>query len=209
MRNPRVILALVAIALLSACGAQTAMNAPPEVVSRAAYVHGGPTAITLYTMVNNRSGSGAHSSIMINASQRVIFDPAGSVRHKAMPERDDVLFGITPAIADFYARAHARETYHVVIQRVEVPPEVAERALQLAISNGAVSQAQCALSITRILSQLPGFEPIRSTWFPNKLSESFAQLPGVTTERLYEYDDDDKEVALEAFDAEELVTQNQ
>ena len=66
---------------------------------------------------------------MINGSQRVIFDPAGTVRLNAVPERGDVLFGITPQVEDFYARAHARETYHVVIQEIDVTPETAESVI--------------------------------------------------------------------------------
>ena len=62
-------------------------------------------------------------------SQRVIFDPAGTVRHAHLPKKDDVLFGVTPAIEDFYVRAHARKTHHVVIQTLEVPPDVVELAL--------------------------------------------------------------------------------
>lgn len=104
-------------------------DASAEVISSASYRHDGPAALTLYTMINNRSGAGAHSSVMINGSQRVIFDPAGTVRLSAVPERGDVLYGITPQVADFYARAHARETYHVVIQEIDVSPEVAEQAL--------------------------------------------------------------------------------
>ena len=61
---------------------------------------------------------------MINGSQRVIFDPAGTVRLSAVPERGDVLYGISPKVADFYARAHARETFHVVIQEIEVSPDI-------------------------------------------------------------------------------------
>jgi len=47
---------------------------------------------------------------------------------------------------------------------------------------------------------LPGFEGIQSTWFPKNLSDQFGQYPGVTTERLFENDDDDKtlEVILPA-----------
>lgn len=146
---------------------------------------------------------------MINGSQRVIFDPAGSVRHETVPERNDVLYGITPGVADFYTRAHARATHHVVVQRIVVSPEVAERALQLAISNGSVGQAQCALSVSAILRQLPGFQGVKSTWFPVKLSESFGQVPGVVTERFYEYDDEDKSVALRAYDPQKVAAQNQ
>ena len=197
------ICAAAAVLGLAGCGGgitDVRPDAYPETVSRAAYVHDGPPALTLYTMINNRSGAGAHSSLMINGSQRVIFDPAGSVRLSAVPERNDVLYGVTPGVADFYARAHARETYHVVIQRVEVSPEVAERALQLALQNGPVASAQCALRTSSILRQLPGFETVGSTWFPKRLMEDMAELPGVQTTRLFEEDDDDKALAIAAFE---------
>ena len=187
---------------LAGCGAGADMrpDASPEVISSASYRHEGPTALTLYTMINNRSGAGAHTSLMINGSQRVIFDPAGTVRLRAVPERDDVLYGITPGVADFYARAHARKTYHVVIQTIEVPPEVAERALRLAVANGPVASAQCALSTAAILRQLPGFESVGSTWFPKRLMDDFEKLPGVTTTRIFENDDDDKAVAIAQYE---------
>ena len=196
------ILAGLAMLALVGCGAGADMrpDASPEVISSASYRHPGPTALTLFTMINNRSGAGAHTSLMINGSQRVIFDPAGTVRLSAVPERGDVLYGITPGVADFYARAHARETFHVVIQTIEVPPEVAERALRLAIANGPVASAQCALSTAAILRQLPGFESIGSTWFPKRLMENFGQLPGVQTQKIFENDSDDKAVAIAQFE---------
>lgn len=192
----------LAMLALAGCGAGADMrpDASSEVISSASYRHEGPTALTLYTMINNRSGAGAHTSLMINGSQRVIFDPAGTVRLRAVPERDDVLYGITPGVADFYARAHARKTYHVVIQTIEVPPEVAERALRLAVANGPVASAQCALSTAAILRQLPGFESVGSTWFPKRLMDDFEKLPGVTTTRIFENDDDDKAVAIAQYE---------
>ena len=174
--------AALALSLLAGCASDTSPNdASLEEVSRAVYRHDGPPALTLYTMVSNKTGAGAHTSLMINGSQRVIFDPAGSVQHPDIAERGDVLFGVTPRIADFYARAHARETFHVVIQRIEVDAATAEKALQLALDNGAVSQAFCSQATSRLLRQLPGFESIRPTFFPNSLSDQFAKLPGVTT----------------------------
>lgn len=185
---------------LAGCADERTRFDPPEVIERAIYRHDGPPALTLYTMVSNATGQGAHSSIMINASQRVIFDPAGSVAHPAIAENGDVLYGITPRIADFYARAHARETYHVVIQRIEVPASTAEQALRLAIGNGAVSQAFCANATSNLLRQLPGFESIRPTFYPRKLSNQFGGLPGVTTRELRENDADDKSIAIAEFD---------
>ena len=203
IRCLRLGLAALGLAALSACAPQgQGPDASLEEVSRAVYRHDGPPALTLYTMVSNRSGEGAHTSLMINASQRVIFDPAGSVSSDRIPERGDVLYGITPQIEDFYERAHARETYHVVIQRVEVPPVVAEQALQLAMQNGRVGQMFCTSATAGILKQLPGFDGIRSTFFPTALSEQFAKLPGVETRRVYETDGDDKGEAIAEFEAE-------
>ena len=54
-------------------------------LANAAYHHSGPASLSLITMVKNGSGTGAHTSVMINASQRIIFDPAGTVRHARLP----------------------------------------------------------------------------------------------------------------------------
>ncbi|SFE83559.1 hypothetical protein SAMN04515678_11839 [Roseivivax sediminis] len=174
-------------------------DAPPEAVARAAYMHDGPPAITLFTMVSNRSGGGAHSSLMINGSQRVVFDPAGSVSHPQMIERGDVIYGISPRLAELYEKAHARETYHVVVQRKEVPPEVAEAALERAMNYGTVAQGLCTQAAGNVLAGLPGFESIRPTFFPNGLSKQFGALPGVTTRKRFENDSDDKSIAVNAY----------
>lgn len=181
---------------------QNRPNATPQQVADAIYRHDGPPALTLYTMISNTSGSGAHTSLMINApSQRVVFDPAGSVGLSAMPEIDDVLYGITPQIKDYYERAHARNTYHVRIQRIEVPAATAELALRRVQANGKVSPAACTTVTSRILSELPGFESIRQVVFPNKLADQFAKLPGVTERKLFENDADDKTLAEAAAEA--------
>ncbi len=200
---------LVALGL-SGCAAPSPDDVSAETARQFAYRHDGPPALTLYTMVSNRSGSGAHSSIMINASQRVVFDPAGSVKHPAIAERGDVLYGITPRIADFYERAHARETYHVVIQRIEVSPEVAEMALRLAQDRGTVASAFCTNATSKLLSQLPGFEQIKPTFFPGNLQKQMSQVPGVTERKLFENDSDDKGVAIAAFkpDAPSVTAQS-
>lgn len=190
------------LALMLAAGACAPLDqtdASLAEVQAAYYRHPGPPKLTLFTMVNNDTGSGAHSSIMISGSQRVIFDPAGSVRLSSIPERNDVLYGITDHVADFYTRAHARRTYHVVVQEIEVPAQVAEMALQRALSNGSVAQSQCTLATSGLLAGLPGFEHIKRTWFPNRLADQLRAMPGVKTRELYEYDDDDKTLALRAY----------
>ncbi|MGX0976634.1 hypothetical protein ACSSVY_002354 [Roseovarius sp. MBR-51] len=192
-------LAVAASLTLAGCAAESVW-APDDEVARAAYRHDGPPRLTVYTMINNNNGSGAHTSLMINGSQRVIFDPAGSFnKGKHLPERNDVLFGITPAVEDVYTRYHARKTYRVQIQRLDVSPQLAERAMQLVKAAGPVPQAQCSLATSQILAELfPG--QVSSSWLPRKTADEFAKVPGVTGETLYEYDDDDNSNVLAAWD---------
>ena len=62
---------------------------------------------------------------------------------------------------------------------------------RLAKDYGAVPKAQCSLSITRILQQVPGFGSIPVGYFPKRVSAWFETLPGVTTRRISD-DDADK-----------------
>lgn len=200
---PRLLAAVSAGAMLAGCATTGAIttDASPADAAAAAYRHDGPPALTLYTMVNNRSGAGAHTSLMVNApSQRVIFDPAGSVELSVMPEIGDVLYGITPRVEEWYERAHARKTYHVRIQRVEVPAAVAERALRLVQASGPVASARCTSATASILQQLPGFESLSTTWFPNTLADQLARLNGVDGRKLFEEDADDKGLAEARFE---------
>lgn len=173
---------------VAGCTAQQQSNVDAGSIAAVSYRAAGPATLTLFTMVNNRSGSGAHTSLMINASERVIFDPAGSFRADIVPRRDDVLYGITDAVKLAYRGAHARITHHVLVQEIEVTPEQAEIAYRLALSNGPVAIMFCASSTSRLLQQVPGFEGIRSTMFPVRLAEQFETFPGVTSNRHYEND---------------------
>lgn len=180
---------------VSACSAQQVW-APDDLIARAIHREPGRSYLTLYTMKRASNDSGAHSALLINASQRVLFDPAGSFEQEVMPERNDVLFGVTPRLENFYVSFHARSSFYVVGQSVDVSPEVAEQALNLAMVSGPVAQASCARVTSRILRQLPGFEGIRQTWGPGRIAEDFAKLPGVTTLEYREDDADDKTLAL-------------
>lgn len=181
-------IAVIALVALAACAGegQSRGSATPEEVARAVYHHPGPPSLTLYTVVSNNTGSGGHTALLVNGSQRVIFDPAGSFHHHEVPRRDDVLYGITPAFELGYRSMHARPAYHVVSQTVEVSPEVAERALRLVEANGPVSQTRCAAATAAVLKQLPGFEGISSTLYPVQLQKSFEQVTGVQGTRYYE-----------------------
>lgn len=196
----RLLIPFLAILALSACGAQPVW-APDQAVEQAAYVHDGPSKITVYTVVNNASGRGAHSALLINGHQRVLFDPAGTFSVNVVPERDDVHYGMTERMRQFYELFHARESYHTVAQEIEVPREVADQAIALAQGYGAVSKFQCVVAVTDVLAQLPGFESVESTYFPDRLRESIAQIDGVTERSVFDWDSDDKQVVQAEFNA--------
>lgn len=184
----RAVLLLVFLTVLSGCAISAALEATPEEIASNAYVADGPPKLTVFTVINNTSGSGGHTALMVSGSQRVIFDPAGSFYHADVAERGDVLYGMTPGWVQAYKSAHARSTYHVVSQEFVVTPEQAERALQLVASNGAVAGAFCTQSTSSILRQVPGFEDVDSTFYPAKLMKQLEIRPGVVTDRYYEND---------------------
>ncbi|MGB3554286.1 MAG: hypothetical protein WBA25_06560 [Jannaschia sp.] len=184
MRGLRALAATLLLPLLVACGAvETA--APSEEIARRAFAAAGPPTLTLVTAINNRSGSGGHSALIVSGSERVIFDPAGTWRHPTVPERGDVLHGITPTMLDYYIDYHARPTYHVVLQEVVVPPDVAARALALVRGHGPASKATCGQAVSGILREL-GFTQVDRAWFPDRIMRDFADVPGVTRREIYD-----------------------
>ncbi|SMX37778.1 hypothetical protein [Maliponia aquimaris] len=208
MNRRAVFASMGATVFVAGCGGNiSGRDASAEEVARAVYRHDGPPEIVLYTMINNRTGSGAHSAMLINApSQRVIYDPAGNVRFNGVPEIGDVLYGITPTARVHFESAHARSTYRVRILSRPVSGEVAEQALRMVQAQGAVGPALCSNAVAVILRKLPGFEGLSSSWFPNKLADSFARLPGVTERVLREDDSDDKEAAIAELQGKQAQT---
>ncbi|WP_299141851.1 hypothetical protein [uncultured Tateyamaria sp.] len=186
----RVFAVLAVVLALGACAEAPAIPyASDDRVAASAYRAPGPNTMTLMTMVSNRNGKGAHSALMINGAQRVIFDPAGSFVNERVPEQEDVLYGVTPAVLKGYKSAHARSTFHVVSQTVELTPEQAAVALQLVQTNGAVPRAFCTNATTSLMQQIPGFEGIDVTFFPTNLMEQMAAYPGVVEEKYFEDDE--------------------
>ena len=197
IRAGRLVAAALAVAMLAGCAAEEVW-APDAVVSAATYRPAGEPSVTLITMISNRNGLGGHSALLIDGEQRVLFDPAGSWRHPDIPERNDVLFGMGEPYFGFYTDYHARETYHVVMQEVEVAPEIAARLIAAVQAYGPVPQAQCSLSVSRILSRTPGFEQVGTSMFPATTMERFARVPGVQESRIFDDDSDDNLELLQA-----------
>lgn len=196
-RLARIGAALAVCAALAGCATE-AVFAPEEAVRAAAFVPEGEPRVTLITMINNRTGAGGHSALLIDGAQRVLFDPAGSWHHPQAPERNDVLYGMNPTLLDYYYDYHARETYHVLVQEIAVSPDIAAFLTREVESYGPVPQAQCALSISTILSRTPGFEAINRGWFPTDASDRMATIPGVQTRQIFDDDSDDNLELLQA-----------
>lgn len=175
-------------ALLAGC-TEKGKESPTDAIQSAVYPHTGQPRLTLITMINNRTGAGAHTSLLVESTQSVLFDPAGSFLHEDVPERGDVLYGMSPQWVRWYKSAHARSSFHVVSQEIDVTPAQAARALQLVQSNGSVPSAMCASSTSSLLQQIPGFQSIKRGFSPVKLMEQMGQVPGVRTTRLYEDDE--------------------
>lgn len=196
----RLVLSVLALVTLAACAPESTY-ATQDAVTRAAYVEPGPKTITLYTVINNRSQEGAHSGLMINGSQRVIFDPAGSWFNRHAPERNDLIYGITPTMEMFYVDYHSRETFRVRKTTIVVTPEQAEIAIQRAMAAGPVPKARCAWATSDVLRGVPGFESLPRVLSPKKLGNKFAELPGVIEDIEIRDDDADEHGSL-------LTTQN-
>jgi len=171
--------------LLAACGAEPVW-APDADVKRAAFRYRAPPSITVMTVISNRSNTGAHSALLINASQRVMFDPAGTFHHPQLPEQNDVIYGMQPKAVDFYIDYHARETFRVVTQKVPVSAAVAELALARVQEYGAVPKAYCTIANTTVLSRLPGFEDVPRSFDPRRLMKYIDTKPNVVRNVIYD-----------------------
>lgn len=193
MRRFLIAIGLLSISfLLAGClGPAEPVWATQERVDAARYKNDGPTMLTLYTVQNVRSGFGGHSGLMISGEERILFDPAGTFKHPLAPERNDVIYGITEDVRKVYIDYHARETWNVLVQEIDVTPEIAEMVARAVQDYGAVPKGQCSLSTTRILSKIPGFESIPVGYFPNRTAEAFGRLPGVRETLITDDDADD------------------
>lgn len=178
----RVFLAAAVPTLLTACGAAEVWDSD-DVVRNARHVSQQPPSITLFTVIGIPRGEGGHSALMINGSQRVIFDPAGSWKHPHIPERNDVLYGITDNFRNFYIDYHARETFWVAEETIFVSREVADIAIRRAEAQGPTSRSFCAVATGTVLRGVPGFERAPTGFSPLKLRNWFMSLPGVQSRR--------------------------
>jgi len=174
--------------ILSACVNPNAGTAPAAEIAASRFANPEPASISLLTMVNANSGFGEHSALLINGSQQIIYDPAGSFRHSALPRRDDVVYGVTPRYADYYKSYHARFGYYVKVQKLDITREQADAMIAASIARGSVPKLFCATAISDVLNDFPQFADIRPTFFPGAIMKRVASIPGVQTTEIREDD---------------------
>lgn len=174
--------------ILSACANPNAGTAPAAEIAASRFANSEPAYISLLTMVNSNSGFGEHAALLINGSQQIIYDPAGSFRHTALPRRDDVVYGITPRYADYYNSYHARFGYYVKVQKFEISREQADAMIAASIARGSVPKLFCATAISDVLNDFPQFADIRPTFFPGAIMKRVANIAGVATTEVREDD---------------------
>ena len=182
----RLLLCLGLTLLLAACGSGRPV-ASMQAVDHAIYtVPNAPPSLTLFTSIRTETGTGAHSAVLINASQRVIFDPAGSFQGESNgkpvgPTRGDVIYGVTDPVLAAYRKFQSAPGFHLVAITIPVSAAVAEEALAKAEDHGWVSQAFCADASSHLLSSLPGLSNrLHVTLFPRAFMLQAERLPGVT-----------------------------
>lgn len=182
----RAILALVAIGLLAGC--EVYRPAQPDVIARNSYVSDEPPSVTLISMVNTRSGRSAHAALLINGSERVLFDPAGTFSHPDLPRAGDVHYGMTPRFVRYYERYHARFSHYVQSQTVYVSRQSADQVLANAKAHGQSLKLTCNLAVADVLRPVPPFTQVRASFFPEAARKDFAAIPGVQDRFVHETD---------------------
>ncbi|MEM8572520.1 MAG: hypothetical protein AAGG56_16660 [Pseudomonadota bacterium] len=182
----RIFPVLLLIAALSGCEFYRA--AEPAEIQAARYVSDRPPSVTLMSMVNSRNGRAAHSALLINGSEQVIYDPAGTFQHPELPRAGDIHYGVTPRYLDYYQRYHARFDYYVHAQTVEVSRATADQVLANAKARGKTPKLFCAESVTASVRPVAPFQNVGITLFPEGVREDFAQIPGVQNTFVREVD---------------------
>ena len=180
------VLLIAAAAALAGC--EVYIPAAPDEVARARHVSEEPASVTLLSMVSTRTGRSAHSALLINGSEQVLYDPAGTFRHPDLPRRHDIHYGVTPRFLDYYERYHARFSHFVHSQTVEVSRATADQVLANAVAQGRTPKFFCNTSVAAALRPVEPFAHVRGGFFPQTTREDFARITGVEDAYVYEVD---------------------
>jgi hypothetical protein len=186
MRPLRTLAALCAVVALGAC--EVYESSSPDEIARAVYSSDEPPSITLISMVNAENGRSAHSALLINGSQRVLYDPAGTFQHPELPRRGDIHYGITPRYLDYYERYHARFSHYTHNQKIYVSRATADQVMANAEALGRTPKMLCAGSVTGAIRGVEPFTQVRTSLFPEMVRRDFASIAGVEDSYVREFD---------------------
>lgn len=186
MRTVRAAILLGCLTLASACAVE--VGATKEHIAAAGFASDEPPYVEVVSMVDRQSARAAHSALIINASERVIYDPAGTFQHEDLVERGDIHYGATDRMVSYYERYHARFSHYVHVQRIPVTAQVAEAVLRRTQAQGPSPKMFCTYHTFGVLNDsLPGVDLGRS-FFPEALRRQVARMPGVIDRYRYEED---------------------
>ncbi len=184
----RLFLVLTVLGLLAACTGSTDLP-PADQVAKRSFVSGQPSSVTLVTMKATRNGRGEHSALLIDGSERVLYDPAGSFSlPKYVHEHRDVHYGVTDEVMEIYNYYHARKTHFVEMLELPVSREMADLLISRADAEGPQPKMYCARAVGRVLKPVGPFGDVPITFFPEPVHEAFAKIPGVKRTEIREGD---------------------
>jgi len=186
----RPLILIACLIALSACSSNQPW-AEAEKVAAATYKHPGAKTVSLVTIVGTSGAKMGHTALLINGSERVLYDPAGTWYSPLAPERADLHYGITDAVLQNYISYHAREGFEVLKATKVVSPAVADRMIANAIAVGGAAGGLCSANAAQIISMTPGFEGFPVSIWPTKTIEAFLAIPGLAVET-YAEDDEGK-----------------
>ncbi len=179
---------------VAGCGRPSYRRATAEEVSRSFYSHDGPIELSLLSAVATLGNSSEHSALLINGSQRVIYDPAGTYDPAkepswyVHPRKYDIHYGVNDLALRQYIVSHARIGYFVEQLSRRITLEQADRAIELCEERGETNFSLCAVSCSWVLQRLDGFETVKTSLFPQKIREDFMNLSDVSRTRYYQQD---------------------
>lgn len=174
--------------LLLLGGCAELVTSTPQAIEASRYVSPEAPYVALLTMVDRDSGQGAHSALLVNGSQRVLYDPAGTFKTEVTTENADVIYGITPLALQAYEFFHARETTSFLEQKISVSRAEADAMIARMERQGPSPKFMCAINTAEILRDFDRFAHMPRSMQPTRLMKAFDAMPGV--ERREVFDDD-------------------
>lgn len=156
----------------------------------AGYAGDGPSKLRIAIFESNRLRTPIHTGVLIHAPEgHVLYDPAGWWNDGRGQRIGDVTYGMTPERETAYLNRDAfgrnSGTWTLHLFEIEVPPEVASRARQLAESRDMAVIGLCVHAVSGLLAQLPGFQDLRGCLLPHRLLDQLQRREDLTYTRVH------------------------